>query len=63
MNIVKSENFCENFTFANNIKRHICVVNNLPQGHDLPLSVKDRVISQFRKIFFHKAKSMHIKNK
>ena len=40
----------EFFIFANNVKRHICDVNNSPLGHDLPLSVNARVISPFHKI-------------
>ena len=37
--------------FANNIKRHIWDVKNLHLGHDLSLSVNDRMISPFRKGF------------
>ena len=33
--------------FAKSIKRRICHVKNLRLGHDLPLSVNDRVISPF----------------
>ena len=43
----KFGNFCENFIFANSIQRHICDVKNSPLGHDLPSSVKDRMISLF----------------
>ena len=45
----KIEIFCENFIFANSIKRHICDVKNSRLGHDLLISVKDRVISPFRR--------------
>ena len=31
--------------FANSAKRHICDVKNLGTGHDLHISVNDRVIS------------------
>ena len=29
-------NFCENFIFANSVKRHISDVKNSQQGHELP---------------------------
>ena len=47
----KSRIFCENFVFANSIKRHICDAKNSRLGHDLPISVNDRVISAFREDF------------
>ena len=31
----------------NSVKRHICDVKNSQLGHDLPISVNDRVISPF----------------
>ena len=37
--------------FGNRIKRHICVVKNSRLGHDIPISVKDRVILPFRECF------------
>ena len=40
----KIRNFCENFIFANSIKRHIYHVKNSQLGHDLPASVNERVI-------------------
>ena len=40
-----------NFIFMNHIKRHFCDVKNSRLGHDLPISVKDRVISLFRENF------------
>ena len=33
--------------FGNSVERHICDVKNLQLGHDLPISIKDRLISQF----------------
>ena len=47
----KSGNFRENFNFANSVKRHICDAKNLRLAHDLHISVKDRVISAYRKDF------------
>ena len=35
----KFRNFCENFIFANSVKRHVCHVKNLRIGHDLATSV------------------------
>ena len=43
----KSGNFRENFIFTNSVKRHICDAKNSRLGHDLPVSVNDRVISPF----------------
>ena len=43
----KSGNFGENFIFANSIKRHICDINISRLGHDLIISVNDRVNSLF----------------
>ena len=37
--------------FANSVKRHICGVKKSLLGHDLPISVNDRVISPFREDF------------
>ena len=42
---------CENFIFANSLKRHICDVKNSRLGHDLPISVNDKVIPSFRMDF------------
>ena len=47
----KSENFRENFILANSAKRHICDAKNLRLGHDLHISVNDRVISTFQEDF------------
>ena len=47
----KSRNFCDNFIFANSVKRHICDAKNSRQGHDLHKPVNDRVISAFREDF------------
>ena len=47
----KFGNFRENFIFANSVERHICDVENSRPGHDLPISVKDRVISAFLCVF------------
>ena len=41
----KFRNFLENFIFANRVKRHIFDVKKSGTGHDLPISVNDRVIS------------------
>ena len=46
----KSGNFRENFIFANSVKRHICDTKKLQLGHDLPLSVNERVISPFLEV-------------
>ena len=35
------------FIFANIVKRHICDIKNTQLGHDLPMSVNDRVILPF----------------
>ena len=43
--------FSKNFIFVNSIIRHIRDFKTLRQGHDLPTSVKDRVISPFRRFF------------
>ena len=40
----KVGNFCENFIFANSIKRRICDVKNARLDHDLPSSVNDRMV-------------------
>ena len=37
--------------FANSVKRHICNVKKLRLGHDLLISVNDRVNSPFREDF------------
>ena len=47
----KFRNFRENFIFANSIKRHICDLRNSRLGHDIPISVNDRVILPFREGF------------
>ena len=39
------------FIFANSVKTHICDVENLRQGHDLPISVNDRVVLPIREDF------------
>ena len=51
MKYCKSGNFRENFIFANSVKRHICEAKNSRLGHDLHISVGDRVISAFREDF------------
>ena len=43
--------FREKFIFANRVKRHICDVKYSRLGHDIPISLNDRVISPFRKGF------------
>ena len=47
----RSGNFRENFIFADSIKRHVCDIKYSPLGHDLPISVKDRIFSPFREDF------------
>ena len=39
--------------FARSVKRYICGVKNLRLGHDLPISVNDRVISPFHEESMH----------
>ena len=43
----KFGNFCENFIFMKSVKIHIYGVKNSLLGHDLPISVNNRVISPF----------------
>ena len=50
----KFGNFCDNFIFANSVKRHILDVKNSQLWHDLPISVNNRVISAFREDFIFK---------
>ena len=50
----KFGNFRENFVFANNVKRHICEVKNSRLGHNLTISVNDRVISPLHEGFIFK---------
>ena len=47
----KSGNFRETFIFANGVKRHICEAENSRLGHDLHISVNDKVISALREDF------------
>ena len=42
--LCKFVNFREHFIFANSIKRHICHIQISRLGHNLHISVKDRVI-------------------
>ena len=44
----ESVNVRENIIFANGVERHICDVQNSRLGHNLPVSVNDRMISPFR---------------
>ena len=47
-------NFRENCIFANSIKRHISDVKNSRLRQNLPISINDKVILLFRKVFcFH----------
>ena len=39
------------FIFANSLKRHICDVKSSQLGHDIPISVNNRVILPFSKGF------------
>ena len=41
----KLGNLRESFIFANNVKRHICDVKYSQLGHNLTISINDRVIS------------------
>ena len=59
----KSGNFCENFIFAESVKRRICDTKNSPLGHDLPASVNDRVISPFLEDFIFHETSKFLENK
>ena len=43
--------FREIVIFVNCVKRHICEVKNSRLGHDLPISVNDKVIQPFREDF------------
>ena len=43
----KIGNFRENIIFPNSVKRNICVVKQMRFGHDLLISVNNRVISPF----------------
>ena len=43
----KFGNFRENFIFTKSVKIHVSDVLNSPLGHDLPISVNDRVILPF----------------
>ena len=43
----KFRNFCENFIFANSVKRHICNVKISRLRHDLLISVNDKVVLSF----------------
>ena len=47
----KFGNFRENFIFGKSVQRHNCHVIISRQGHYLPTSVNDRVISPFREGF------------
>ena len=44
----KFGNFRDNFIFVNSVKRHICDVKKSRLGHELPISVQDRVITPVR---------------
>ena len=58
----KSGNFRENFIFAYSVKIHICDSKKSGLGHDLPISVNDRVISAFGEDFiFTKPKPLEKK--
>ena len=50
----KFGNFRENFIFTNNVDRHICDVKLLRFGHDLLISVNDRVICPFARVLYAK---------
>ena len=48
----KFGNFRENYIFPNSVKRYICDVKNLRLGHELSISLNDRVICDFARILF-----------
>ena len=60
-NTVNPAIFARNFIFSNSVKRHICGVKNSRQGHDLPISVYERVISAFREDFIFTKLRIHNK--
>ena len=41
-----------NFIFANSVKRQICDAKNSKLGHNLPISVIDRMVLPFLEVFF-----------
>ena len=43
--------FLENFIFAKSVKRYICNIKNLQLGHDLPITVTDRMLYPFCESF------------
>ena len=47
----KFGNFHENIIYANSVTGHICDVKNSLLGHDLAISVNDRVTSPFHEDF------------
>ena len=47
----KVGNFREKIIFPNSVKRHICDVKNSRLGHDLAISINNRVISAFGEDF------------
>ena len=47
----RSGNFCENFIFANSIKRHISDVKNSQLRQGLPISINDKVNLPFHEGF------------
>ena len=60
----KFGNFRENLIFAKSVKRHICDVKKSQTGHDLPISVNDRVISPIREgLIFTKLRKCEVSRK
>ena len=51
LEVLQIQKFWENFIFENSIKRHICNIKNSRLGHDIPISVNDRVILPFHEGF------------
>ena len=43
--------FRKNLNFTNSVKREFFHIKNSPLGHDLPILVKDTMISPFREGF------------
>ena len=63
---VRSGEYCKfgKFRKNNSIKRHICNVKICDLGHDLPVSVNDRVILPFREgLIFAKLRTCEVSQK
>ena len=59
INYCKFGNFLKIFIFANSVKRYSCDIKKSRLGHDLSISLNDRVISPFPDdFFFHETSHM-----